>query len=178
MGKAATITRRVSSPKKPKIAPADADVKAALDEISDHPEITLSRREILRFILIEPTKRSEEIQTILKLEEIGQTRGALNTAQNRLQSAQRTAAVQVQSSRDSLQRHVHISTFQSAELLAAVNIRREALGLPRIGKLTADTQLAHGFRYVAARALGQEIGGEQGRAARDARHTVNKHKNA
>ena len=32
--------------------------------IDDHPEITLSRREILRFILIEPAKRSEEIQTI------------------------------------------------------------------------------------------------------------------
>jgi hypothetical protein len=145
LGKAATITRRVSSPKKPKIAPADADVKAALDEIADHPEITLSRREILRFILVEPTKRSEEIQTILKLEEIGQTRGALNTAQNRLQSAQRTAAAQVQASRDNLQRHVQISTFQSAELLAAVNIRREALGLPRIEKLTADTKLDAGL---------------------------------
>ena len=48
-------------------------MKAALEEIADHPEITLSRREILRFILVEPTKRSEEIQTILKLEEIGQT---------------------------------------------------------------------------------------------------------
>ena len=54
--------------------PADDDVKAALAEIADHPEITLSRREILRFILVEPTKRSEEIQTILKLDEIGQTR--------------------------------------------------------------------------------------------------------
>jgi len=67
----------------------------------DHPEITLSRREILRFILIEPTKRSEEIQTILKLEDIGQTRAALNTAQNRLLTAQKAAAAQVQASRDS-----------------------------------------------------------------------------
>ena len=73
LGKSATIIRKVSSPKKPKIVPADPDVKAALEEIADHPEITLSRREILRFILVEPTKRSEEIQTILKLEEIGQT---------------------------------------------------------------------------------------------------------
>ena len=90
--RSATITRKVSAPKKPKIVPADDDVKAALAEIADHPEITLSRREILRFILVEPTKRSEEIQTILKLDEIGQTRSALNTAQNKLQTAQRTAA--------------------------------------------------------------------------------------
>lgn len=82
LGKSATITRKVSAPRKPKIVPADPDVKAALDEIAEHPEITLSRREILRFILVEPAKRSEEIQTILKLEEIGQTRGAPRRARS------------------------------------------------------------------------------------------------
>jgi recombinational DNA repair ATPase RecF len=70
IGKSATITRKISAPKKPKIVPADADVMAAFAEIADHPEIALSRREILRFILVEPTKRSEEIQTILKLDEM------------------------------------------------------------------------------------------------------------
>src|SRR5262249_6731283 len=57
--KSATITRKISSPNKPEIDPPDKDIKAALAEIADHPEITLSRREILRFILVEPTKRSE-----------------------------------------------------------------------------------------------------------------------
>ena len=52
LGKSAKITRKVSAPRKPKIVPADSDIKAALDEIADHPEITLSRREILRFILV------------------------------------------------------------------------------------------------------------------------------
>jgi hypothetical protein len=74
INKSATITRKISAPKKPKIVPGDADVLAAFAEIADHPEIALSRREILRFILVEPTKRSEEIQTILKLDEIGDTR--------------------------------------------------------------------------------------------------------
>lgn len=87
--KSATITRKVSAPKKPKIVPADDDVKAALAEIADHPEITLSRREILRFILVEPTKRSEEIQTILKLDEIGEARSAFNAAQNKLHTGRR-----------------------------------------------------------------------------------------
>ncbi len=70
----------MSAPKKPKIVPAGENVKAALAEVADHPEVTLSRREILRFILVEPTKRSEEIQTPLELDDIGQTRSALNTA--------------------------------------------------------------------------------------------------
>ena len=140
INKSATITRKVSLPKKPKIVPDDNDVKAALAEIADHPEITLSRREILRFILVEPTKRSEEIQTILKLDEIGQTRGALNTAHNKLQAAQRTAAAQVQSSRDALQLHLQIPTLRAEDLLEAVNKRRNLLGLLEIGELTADTK--------------------------------------
>lgn len=141
LGKSAAITRKISAPRKPKIVPADADVKAALDEIADHPEITLSRREILRFILVEPTKRSEEIQAILKLEEIGQTRAALNTAQNKLQTAQKNADTQVRTSRETLQRHLQIATFQAADLLAAVNARRKALSLPEIEKLTPDTKV-------------------------------------
>jgi DNA repair exonuclease SbcCD ATPase subunit len=138
--KSATITRKVSDPKKPKIVPADPDVQAALAEIADHPEITLSRREILRFILIEPTKRSEEIQAVLKLDEIGQTRAALNTAQNKLQTAQKTAATLVQTNRDSLLRHLQISTLKAEDLLESVNKQRKLLGLPEIAELTADTR--------------------------------------
>src|SRR5437870_314201 len=95
----ATLTRKVSSPKKPKIDPPDADIKAALDEVASHPELTLSRRDILKFIQVEPTKRSEEIQAILKLEGIGQTRSALNTAQNKLQTAVGAAESKVRSAR-------------------------------------------------------------------------------
>ena len=63
IGQSVTITRKVSAPKKPKIEPSRDEIKAALAEIAEHPEITLSRREILRFILVEPTKRSEEIES-------------------------------------------------------------------------------------------------------------------
>jgi len=145
LGKSATITRFVSSPKKPKIEPDDAGVKAAFAEIAEHPEITLSRREILRFILVEPTKRSEEIQTILKLDEIGQTRSALNTAQNKLQGMHRAATAQVQTDRNALQLHLQIATLRAEDLLAAVNKRREVLGLAAITELTADTKLDAGL---------------------------------
>jgi hypothetical protein len=149
IGKSATITRKIASPKKPKIEPDDDDVKAALAEIADHPEIALSRREILRFILVEPTKRSEEIQTILKLDEIGQTRSALNTAQNKLQNAQKTAAAQVQSDRNALQLHLQIATLRAEDLLEAANKRRKVLDLPAIAKLTTDTKLDAGLSNAA-----------------------------
>ena len=145
IGKSATITRKVSSPKKPGIVPADDDVKAALAEIADHPEITLSRREILRFILVEPMKRSEEIQTILKLDEIGHIRAALNTAQNKLQQTQRVAMAKVESDRSALQRHLQIATLRTADVLESVNARRQVLGLTVLGEVTADTRLDIGL---------------------------------
>lgn len=88
LGKSATITRKVSAPRKPLIEPADDDVIAALSEIAEHPEITLSRRDILRFILVAASERSERIQTLLKLDEIGKTRAAFNAAQKKLRSAE------------------------------------------------------------------------------------------
>src|ERR1700745_3482392 len=57
--KSVTVTRKISTPKKLKVEPADEDVRAALAEVADHPEIAPSAAEILRFILVEPTKRSE-----------------------------------------------------------------------------------------------------------------------
>jgi DNA repair exonuclease SbcCD ATPase subunit len=149
IGKSATITRTVSSPKKPNIVPPDDVVKAALAEIAEHPEIALSRREVLRFILVEPAKRSEEIQSILKLDEIGQTRSALNTAQNKLQTGQRTAAAQAESAQDALQLHLQIPTLRAEELLEAVNKRRKVLGLPEIADLTADIKLDAGLSAAA-----------------------------
>ncbi len=152
LGKSATITRTVSSPKKPKIEPADADILKLFSEIADHPEIALSRRDILRFILVEPTARSQEIQAILKLDEIGETRGALNTAQNRLQTAQRTAEAQVQTVRSSLLRHLQIEALKAVELLEAVNTRRKLLGLPEIAELKLDTKLDDGLAAGAKQA--------------------------
>ena len=149
IGKSVTISRKISSPKKPKIEPDDDDVKAALEEIADHPEITLSRREILRFILVEPTKRSEEIQTILKLDELGQTRSALNTAQNKLQAAHRTATTQVQSALKTLELHLQIEALRSKDLLESVNVRRKLLTLSAIAELTTDTKLDAGLSDTA-----------------------------
>jgi recombinational DNA repair ATPase RecF len=145
LGKSVTINRKISVPKKPKITPGGEDVKAVLAEVAEHPEIALSRCEILRFILVEPARRSEEIQTILKLDGIGQIRATLNTAHNRLQAAQRTVATQMQSARDTLLRHLQIAPLRAADVLEAVNKRRIILGLAEIADLTADTRLDVGL---------------------------------
>jgi hypothetical protein len=149
LGKSATITRKVSAPKNPTIEPAAADVLAILADVAEHPEIALSRREILQFILVEPSKRSEEIQTLLKLDEIGETRRALNTAQNKLQGNQRTTAAQEKSSREALLRHLQIATLNIELLLAVVNPQRKILGLPELTDIIAETKLDAGLSASA-----------------------------
>ena len=149
INKSATITRKISAPKKPKIIPADADVLAAFAEIADHPEIALSRREILRFILVEPTKRSEEIQTILKLDEIGETRSAFFTAQNKLQTVYQTASAQLKASRQALTNHLQLPVLRAEDLLEAVNKRRKLLALAEIAEFSADTTLDAGLSTAA-----------------------------
>jgi RecF/RecN/SMC N terminal domain len=143
--KSATITRKLKTPNKLEIQPPEPAIKAALAEVANHPEIALSRREILRFVLAEPTKRSEEIQTILKLDDIGEMRSALNTAQNKLLIAQKNAAAQVQSSREALLTHLQIPTLNAENVLDATNKRRKLLGLAEIGELTAHTKLDEGL---------------------------------
>lgn len=147
--KSATITRKFKSPTKPLIEPADDDIKAALDEVADHPEITLSRRDIIRFILVGPSERSAEIQTLLKLDEIGETRSALNTAQNRLQTTLRSASAQVKADSDALRIHLQVETLAADQLLAAVNKQRKLLELPEIAGVTAEMTLDAGLSETA-----------------------------
>jgi recombinational DNA repair ATPase RecF len=154
LGKSATITRNLKAPTKLAVEPPDADIKAALTEVAAHPEIALSRREILRFILVEPTKRSEEIQTILKLDDIGQVRSALNSAQNKLQTANKIATGQVKSNTDALLMHLQLPSLNAKALLSAVNKRRSLLGLPNLLELTSDTKLDDG---LTAAAKGQDF---------------------
>ena len=77
--KSASITRTIKKSKQPQIAPNETAVKAAFGEVAEHPEITLSRREIIKFILTEATQRSRDVQTLLKLDDIDQTRATLKT---------------------------------------------------------------------------------------------------
>lgn len=146
LGKAATIKRSIKAAKKPEITPDDPDVRAAIATVAAHPEITLSRRDIIRFILAEPSKRSQEIQALLKLDDLGDTRAALNTAQNKLQRAYTQAQSSSRDVRDALLRHLQIERPSSDAVLAAINEKRTLLGLEEIRELTPETQLDAGLQ--------------------------------
>jgi hypothetical protein len=85
--------------------------------------------DILRFVLVEPARRAEEVQAILTLEEIGERRAVLDSAQNRVNALKRTAEAQFQAARSSLLIHMQIPSVKIDDLLAAANARRKLLGL-------------------------------------------------
>jgi hypothetical protein len=143
--KKATITRTIKQPKKPKISPDEADVRAIFEEVALHPEISLSRREIIKFILTEATQRSRDVQTLLKLDDIDQTRATLKTTENKLDNGYATAKAQAGASEDSLKRHLDLPALKAEDLLQAVNKRRTLLALTPLTALTKETDLSEGI---------------------------------
>lgn len=151
LNKSAIITRTLDSPSNPTFEPDDVDVKTALAEVADHPEIVLSRRDIVSFILVEAGKRSAAIQALLKLDRIEATRAVLNATKNRLQADCDSASGQASTARDALRRHLNIEELDLDELLARVNRRRKELDLSEIPELTAETDVNEGLTETAKR---------------------------
>lgn len=147
-GAQVTITRSVKKPKEPKIEPDDDALKAVLEEMGRHPEIALSRREIIKFILARASDRSREVQSLLKLDDVDETRAALKTAANRLGREHTTAKDAVKRTTDDLRRHLDTPDLTQQALLEVVNKRRAVLGLSAIVALEKDTALNEGVGEV------------------------------
>lgn len=143
-GKFATITRRLKKPKELLIESEDPNAKAVLEEVARHKEITLSRREIIKFILTKATDRSRDVQTLLKLDEIDDTRAVLKTASNRLGRQAESASAQFKTASDDLRRHLDVSSLTPEAVLEVVNKRRAVLGLPSIKELDKKTTVSEG----------------------------------
>jgi hypothetical protein len=143
--KSATITRTIKKFKQPVITPNEEAVKAVFADVAEHPEVTLSRREIIKFILIEATQRSRDVQTLLKLDDIDQARATLKTTENKLNAEALTAKTQSETAQDSLKRHLDLPVLNPDDLLAAVNKKRKLLGLQIITDLKKDTDLSEGL---------------------------------
>lgn len=143
--KKATIRRTVKSASTPGITPNDADVKAVFDHVKLHPEFVLSRRELIRYVLSEPGQRSKEVQALLRMEEIEKLRGVLQKISNAcardipaLERADKDAIGQFQSA-------LNIAELSKTAVLAAVNPKREVLGLAPLTALELTTSLKDGL---------------------------------
>lgn len=145
LGKKATITRNVKSPKAPKITPDDPAIRAVFEHVQCHPEFSLSRREIIKYVLAEPGVRAEEVQALLQPDKLDTTRKLLLKISN---AATRDLKA-LEGERDRAATHLRsalgIAEVKAPTLLAAVNVKRAALGLPALTKLEATTSIRDGL---------------------------------
>jgi len=151
-GKTVVLKRNVKTAKVFSLTPDDPKVRAVLEEVAQHPELTLSRREIIKYILVEAGERSKEIQALLQLDDVGNIRSVLQTAKNKLASGHSAAQKELGNAEDALRRHLDVKNLSTEDIVAAVNPHRKVLGLAPIREFTDDTMLNTGVLESSAQA--------------------------
>jgi hypothetical protein len=145
LNKSVIIERSVKTPATPVITPSDPDVLDVLKYVKMHPEIVLSRRELIRYVLATPGERAQEVQALLHLDRVEQVRGLLLKIANGCDKQLAPQASTVTLNRDNLLRALGITELAAAKVLEAANAQRAVLGLPALRELTESTSLKDGM---------------------------------
>lgn len=146
LNKSVTITRNLKSPKSPIIEPTSPEIVAELEEMSHHPELALSRRQIIQFVLTTGTQRSKDIQALLRLNKISEIRAALKSAKKSAANQRDVSTQDVRLAAQQLGAQLEIESLKKQFILEAINQRRAKLSLAAIEDLAADTSLLGGVK--------------------------------
>ncbi|MBO6726108.1 MAG: AAA family ATPase [Rhizobiaceae bacterium] len=153
-GKKFSISRSVGKAKFPAIAPNDPDVVAAIAELGRHKNTTLSRRELIQYILSTPGDRAAEINALLQLNQLRDLRATFQKIANSADKAHRNAKAESGRASENLATALGIPALKTQDLLTAVNDRRATLGLPALQQLDATTSIKDGLSVAAEKASG------------------------
>lgn len=140
-----TLERKVTSPKKPKIEPANEEAKVILNFLSQHTEFSLSRREILKFIVTEPKERANEVQILLKLHEIDKIRGSFKKLNNEIERTSKEKINRLKQTELELLNHFRIQQINKENILEKINESRAILSLEKITEITASAKFSFGI---------------------------------
>lgn len=144
-GQTGIITRSVKNPASFDLQPDTAELRQALAIVQQHPELTLSRREIIKFILSEAGKRAGEVQALLRLEDLDAQRKALKSAVGKVARDKTTAHGSFETAQAAASRHFDLPRLTPDEVLRVVNQSRSVLGLEQLTSLTLSTDLKQGL---------------------------------
>lgn len=147
--KTVEVERNAKNPSTVLITPDDPDIRSILQRLAAHPELMLSRRELIRYVLATPGKRAEEVQALLHLDQVNLVRGNLQKVANALGREVPLLANILTQSRESLKRALDVSELTSDNILAAANSRRATLNLPALTSLTDKTSLKDGMTTLS-----------------------------
>jgi hypothetical protein len=144
LGKEVTVTRSVKNPRAATIAPADPKIQTIIEELQSHPEFALSRREIAKYIVTPPAQRSTDVQTLLRLDHIGDLRKALVSYANRCKREADEAERARARAESELKTALDVPTLNREKVLEKANAKRSVLCLPALTELTPQTSFKEG----------------------------------
>ena len=149
LGKSATITRSVAKPTNYTLTPQDPPVQQVFEELQIHPEFALSRREIIRYILAQPNQRADDVQSLLRLDDVEGARKALTNLANSTQKQRdRKHGIHLTEQKGLLQL-LNLDVLDRQSVLDAVNENRAVLSLPALVTLDADTAFKEGTQEAS-----------------------------
>jgi ABC-type lipoprotein export system ATPase subunit len=143
------ITRNVANINAPNITPASATIIQTIEQLSVRKNISLSRRELIQYVISTPTSRAAQVNALLQLEQLSNLRKTFQKIANAEESLRTTLVGQRKTAADNLINALNIPNFSADSVLKAVNGRRKILGLPEIEKLDANTSLIDGLATVS-----------------------------
>lgn len=144
-GESGLLTRCVKTPHTVELTPNTPALRAALEDASQHPELILTRREVIKFVLAEPGKRAKEVQALLQLDRLSELRGKFRTLQGLLRKQSEQATAAMNGAERELAGQLGRDQVLAAELLAAVNNRRATLNAAPLSAIAPDTRLDGGL---------------------------------
>jgi len=147
-GEEFSITRTVGDSKNPVITPNTNTVNDTLGELGRHKNSTLSRRELIQYVLSTPGDRAAEIQALLQLNFLSDTRKNLQKISNTCARKFNLLKEERDSAGKNLASAAGIPLLKIQALLEEVNKRRSILELPKIVKLEANTSVKDGLTVV------------------------------
>lgn len=117
-----------------------SDIGTKLDPIlslADKEQLCLTRRDILRFIASEGSGRATRVQALLNLRGVEDTRKAIVTAKNKIETSERTEREFVDRAKIAIADHVEVEEFGYPSLSKAVQERRAVFGGGTLDDLTS-----------------------------------------
>ncbi len=162
------VTRTTKNPSKPKIEPNDELANAIVSEIAGHPEIALTRRQIIRFILAESKDRSKELQALLRLDKVQSTCDELRKANAQCSKASQADQQLLSNLTEKLRTHLGVSEITEANVLAVVNQHRSTVGLSPLPDLDSFLSPAADQNVAAKQEVNKQNALAEVQAIRDA----------
>ncbi|MBU4535821.1 MAG: AAA family ATPase [Euryarchaeota archaeon] len=121
------IKRSLKNAAKGVYDPSLAEYMEPVLELATRGQHVLTRREILNYITADSSTRARQIEKLLKLEEVENTRKTLNKTRNQLKNEYETAKDNLNTSQESVKNIIRMDNFTEDDILDFINENRKLL---------------------------------------------------